>query len=66
MANAGYSAAALEMGKVETAARKLGLEVVKLEVRQAEDIAPIMAVLYARVSSDAQRKESAFGARRTH
>src|SRR5262249_36967735 len=38
MANSGYSAAVLEMGGVQAAARKLGLEVVTLEIRQAEDI----------------------------
>ena len=41
MANVGYPAATLEMGEVGAAARKLGLEVATLEVRRAEDIAPV-------------------------
>ena len=40
MANVGYPAAVLEMGEVQAAARTLGLEVVTLEIRRAEDIAP--------------------------
>jgi putative ABC transport system substrate-binding protein len=39
MGNADYSAAVAEMGEVQAAARALGLEVIKLEVRQAEDFA---------------------------
>ncbi len=45
MADAGYPDAMLEMGKVEAAARTLGLEVVSLEIRRAEDIAPAFAAL---------------------
>jgi putative ABC transport system substrate-binding protein len=40
LANVGYPEAVLEMDEVEAAARTLGLEVVRLEVRRAEDIAP--------------------------
>ena len=40
MANVGNPATVLEMGEVQAAARTLGLEVVTLEIRQAEDIAP--------------------------
>jgi putative ABC transport system substrate-binding protein len=36
----GYPSAVLEMGEVQVAARTLGLEVVTLEVRRGEDIAP--------------------------
>jgi putative ABC transport system substrate-binding protein len=39
MANVGYPAAVLEMGEVRAAATRLGLEVVTLEIRRAEDIA---------------------------
>jgi putative ABC transport system substrate-binding protein len=42
MANVGYPAAVLEMVEVQATARKLGLEVTTLEVRRAEDIAPII------------------------
>jgi putative ABC transport system substrate-binding protein len=41
LANSAYSAAVLEMGEVETAARRLGMEVTRLEVRGAADIAGI-------------------------
>jgi putative ABC transport system substrate-binding protein len=40
MANVGYPAALLEVGEVQAMASTLGLEVVMLEVRRAEDIAP--------------------------
>jgi putative tryptophan/tyrosine transport system substrate-binding protein len=40
LAEHGYPAAVLEIREVQTAARTLGLEVVTLEIRQAEDIAP--------------------------
>jgi putative ABC transport system substrate-binding protein len=40
LGNAGYREAVLEMTTVETLARKLGLEVIKSEIRRAVDIAP--------------------------
>jgi putative ABC transport system substrate-binding protein len=40
LANAGYPAAVLEMREVQTTARTLGLDVVTLEIRKADDIAP--------------------------
>src|SRR6516165_6716516 len=40
MVNVGNSAAVLEMRAVQAAARTIGLEVVTLEIRRAEDIAP--------------------------
>jgi len=45
MADGSYSAAMLEMHEVQQQANKLGLEVVTLEIRQAEDIAPAFATL---------------------
>jgi putative ABC transport system substrate-binding protein len=42
MANVGGSIGVLEMGEVQAAGRKLGLEVVPLEIRRAEDIAPAL------------------------
>jgi putative tryptophan/tyrosine transport system substrate-binding protein len=40
LANVDFAESVLEMGEVEAAARKLGIEVVKLEIRRTEDIAP--------------------------
>ena len=41
LSNIGSPIGVLEMGEVQAAARTLGLEVLPLEIRQAEDIAPI-------------------------
>jgi putative ABC transport system substrate-binding protein len=40
IANVGYSGSVLEVTEVQTAARKLGIDVEVLEIRRAEDIAP--------------------------
>jgi putative ABC transport system substrate-binding protein len=40
MANANYSGSATEMGEIQVAARTLGLEVVPLSIRRAEDLPP--------------------------
>jgi len=45
MANAGYPAAVLEMSGVEAAASTLKLEVIRMEIRRAEDIAPAFEAL---------------------
>src|SRR5262249_24619230 len=45
IANVSYPAAVLEMDAVETAARTLGLDSTRLEIRRLEDIAPAMAAL---------------------
>ena len=45
LANVDFAESVLEMGEVEAAARKLGIEVVKLEIRRAEDIAPAFETL---------------------
>jgi ABC-type uncharacterized transport system substrate-binding protein len=42
LTNVNYAGAVLETGEVRDAARKLGLEVVTLEIRRAEDIAPAL------------------------
>ena len=39
--NVGYPAAALEMGEVAAAAKRMGLEATTLEIRRAEDIASV-------------------------
>ena len=43
--NVEYSATVLEMGEAQAAARTLGLEVVRSEIRRAEDIAPAFEAL---------------------
>jgi putative ABC transport system substrate-binding protein len=45
IANVGYPAAAMEMGEVQTAVRKLGIEVDVLEIRHVEDIVPAFVAL---------------------
>ena len=51
MANVGNPAAVLEMREVQAAARTLGLEVVTLEIRRAEDIAPAFEALKGRAEA---------------
>jgi ABC-type uncharacterized transport system substrate-binding protein len=46
LANVGYPAAVLEMREAEAAARAFGLEVVRLEVRRAEDNRLLYDVAY--------------------
>src|ERR1700692_2715735 len=41
----GFPEAVLEMGEVQAAGRRLGIEVAPLEIRRAEDIAPAFAAL---------------------
>lgn len=48
LTNVDYAAAVLEAGEVQDAAHTLGLEVVKLEIRRAEDIAPALEKLTGR------------------
>jgi putative tryptophan/tyrosine transport system substrate-binding protein len=51
MANVGSPGAALEMGEVQAAARTLGLEATRVEIRRAEDIAPGLDALKGRVQA---------------
>src|SRR5215471_18716809 len=51
LANVGYPAAVLEMGEAQAAARTLGLEVITLKVRRAEDIAPAFEALKGRAQA---------------
>jgi len=51
MSNAGYPAAVLEMGEAESAARTVGLNVVRLEIRRAQDIAPAFEALKGRAEA---------------
>ena len=51
MANAGNRQSTLELAEVETAARRLGLEVATLPIRRAEDFAPAIAALKDRADA---------------
>jgi putative ABC transport system substrate-binding protein len=51
LANVDFAESVLEMGEVEAAARKLGIEVVKLEIRRTEDIAPAFEALRHQVDA---------------
>jgi putative ABC transport system substrate-binding protein len=51
MSNVDYPSAVLEMGELQTAAGMLGLEVVPLEIRRAEDIAPAFEALKGRAEA---------------
>jgi putative ABC transport system substrate-binding protein len=46
--NVGNAAAVRELGEVQAAARTLGLELITLEIRRAEDIAPAIEALKSR------------------
>jgi putative tryptophan/tyrosine transport system substrate-binding protein len=45
LANAGYHDSVIELADVETTARKLGLETIRLEIRRAADVAPAFQAL---------------------
>jgi putative ABC transport system substrate-binding protein len=51
LSNVGFPATVLETSEVAAAARTLGLEVVTLEIRRAEDIAPAFAALKGRAEA---------------
>jgi putative ABC transport system substrate-binding protein len=51
LTDTGYAAALREIGEVEVAARKFGLDIVKLEIQRAEDIAPVLATLSGRAQA---------------
>ena len=51
MANVGARIGMLEMGEVRDAGRKLGLDVVTLEVQRTEDIAPALASVKGKVDA---------------
>jgi putative tryptophan/tyrosine transport system substrate-binding protein len=51
MVNVDYPSAVLEMGEDQAAARALNIEVVPLEIRRAEDIAPAFEALKARADA---------------
>jgi putative ABC transport system substrate-binding protein len=49
--NVGYPSAVLEMDEVAAAARTLGLDIVRLEIRRAEDIVPAFEALKGRAEA---------------
>jgi putative tryptophan/tyrosine transport system substrate-binding protein len=51
LGNVGYAASVIEMSEVQAAAHVLGLDVARLEIRRAEDIAPAFATLKDRVDA---------------
>jgi len=51
LANVGNPAVVLDMGEVQTTARTLGLEVITLEIRRGEDIAPSFEALNGRAQA---------------
>ena len=51
LGNVGYPAAVLEMSEVQAAARTLDLDVTRLEIRRAQDIAPAFTALKDRVDA---------------
>ena len=51
LANVGYAAAVLEMGEAQAAARSLGLEVARFEIRGTEDFAPAFETLKGRADA---------------
>jgi putative ABC transport system substrate-binding protein len=51
LTNAGNPIGALEMGEVQAAARTLGLEILPLEIRRAEDIGPAFEALKDRADA---------------
>jgi putative ABC transport system substrate-binding protein len=51
MYNAGYSAVMVEMGEVRPMASRLGLELIELEIRRAEDIDPAFESLKGRTDA---------------
>ncbi len=65
MTNVGNPQAVLEMGEVQAAARKLGIEVTPLEIRRAEDIAPVFEATKAQTDAIYIVQEALVNANRT-
>jgi len=64
MANIGYPQGVLEMEDVQAAARTLGIEVTRLEIRRVEDIAPAFEALKAQADALYVVSEALVGANR--
>jgi putative ABC transport system substrate-binding protein len=66
MANVSFPDAALEMNEVEAVARALGLEIVRLEISRAEDIAPASMAMKLRADAFYVVGDPLVNANRTH
>jgi putative ABC transport system substrate-binding protein len=65
MLHVGFPEAVLEMGEVQVVARRLGLEVTPLEIREAEDIAPAFEGINAKADALYVSPDALFAASRT-
>jgi ABC-type uncharacterized transport system substrate-binding protein len=65
MTNVGNPQAVLETGEVQAAARKLGIEVTPLQIRRAEDIAPVFEATRAQADAIYLVQEALVNANRT-
>lgn len=65
IANVGYPQSVLELGEVKAAGRTLGIEVAPLEIRRAEDIAPVFEALKTQADALYVVVDSLVGANRT-
>ena len=65
MTNVGNPQAVLEMGEVQAAAHKLGIEGAPLQIRRAEDIAPAFAAIKAQTDAIYLVQEALVNANRT-
>jgi putative ABC transport system substrate-binding protein len=66
LGNAGYPAAALEMGEVQETARKLGLDAALSEIRRVEDIAPAFEAFRGRAQALYVVADPLTGSNRVH
>lgn len=66
LGNVDYRDLVTEMSEVELTARGLGLEVIRLEIRQARDIAPVFAALGAQADALYVAVDGLVAANRTH
>jgi putative ABC transport system substrate-binding protein len=65
MLHVGFPEAVLEKGEVQVVARRLGLEVTPLEIREAEDIAPAFERINAKADALYVSPDALFAASRT-
>jgi putative ABC transport system substrate-binding protein len=66
LGNVGYPAVTLEMGEVQEAARKLGLDAALSKIRRSEDIVPAFAAVRGRAQALYVISDSLTGSNRVH